>query len=395
MVGTFALEGCKYQITTSSSRNLPRTLGKKFGSSAICKDPTLCNRPLSTSTACTSSKGKSVFFGSNCNYKRRSPGTFCESFHTRLPIMVSASNSTSQAVIPLLRNLLSGIVKPYLEKNPTAVTALQLIRKEDPGPVCYDHFAFRTFGVDGCGIDSIAQVFLDLGYKTRDELRFPAKKLRALWFSPPEHLYGVAGELENGPVPRIFISELLVDQLSEKSQSIIRKYTKDATQCARHAAAASVLNSLTWPTPSFADYQHLASESEYAAWTLVNGYSLNHATVSVHRLSQMCHISKLNEFLQEHGIKLNSEGGITKVSPDGGLQQSSSVADSVQYAFADGEVKKVPGSYIEFAERLVLPVFSSLSDEQIQECHRREGFEVGNADKIFESTSSDQMSLKG
>lgn len=72
--------------------------------------------------------------------------------------------------------------------------------------------------VDGCGIDSIAQVFLDLGYKTRDELRFPAKKLRALWFSPPEHLYDVAGELENGPVPRIFISELLVDQLSEKSQ---------------------------------------------------------------------------------------------------------------------------------------------------------------------------------
>lgn len=50
-------------------------------------------------------------------------------------------------MIPLLRNLLSGIVKPYLEKNPTAVTALQLIRKEDPGPVCYDHFAFRTFGV--------------------------------------------------------------------------------------------------------------------------------------------------------------------------------------------------------------------------------------------------------
>ncbi len=25
-------------------------------------------------------------------------------------------------------------------------------------------------------------------------------------------------------------------------------------------------------------------ESEYAAWTLVNGYNLNHAAVSVHRL---------------------------------------------------------------------------------------------------------------
>ena len=28
----------------------------------------------------------------------------------------------------------------------------------------------------------------------------------------------------------------------------------------------------------------LLQESEYAAWTLVNGYSLNHAAVSVHRL---------------------------------------------------------------------------------------------------------------
>jgi hypothetical protein len=32
-------------------------------------------------------------------------------------------------------------------KNPTAVAALDLIRKHDGGPVCYDHFAFRTFGV--------------------------------------------------------------------------------------------------------------------------------------------------------------------------------------------------------------------------------------------------------
>ena len=32
-------------------------------------------------------------------------------------------------------------------KNPTAVAALDLIRNFDGGPVCYDHFAFRTFGV--------------------------------------------------------------------------------------------------------------------------------------------------------------------------------------------------------------------------------------------------------
>ncbi|KAL3692380.1 hypothetical protein R1sor_006031 [Riccia sorocarpa] len=329
----------------------------------------------------------STFFGSPCSLDRTSSLTLNASAPKRRITMASTE-------VPLMRKLLSGFVKPYLEKNPTAVTALELIRKEDVGPVCFDHFAFRTFGVDGCGIDSIAQIFLDMGYKTRDELRFPAKKLRALWFSPPDHLYEVDGELENGPAPRIFISELLVDQLSEASQKVIRKYTTAGAQYKRHAATASVLNTLTWPTPSFVDYQQLARESEYAAWTLVNGYSLNHATVSVHRLSQLCDISKLNQFLQKSGIKLNSEGGILKVSPDGGLQQSSSVADSVKYAFADGEVKTVAGSYIEFAERLVLPIYSDLKREEVREWHRREGFEVSSADKIFESTSSEQMGIK-
>lgn len=31
---------------------------------------------------------------------------------------------------------------------------------------------------------------------------------------------------------------------------------------------------------------------------------------------------------------------------------------------------------------------------QVEEFHRRDGFEVGNADKIFESTSKDQLSRK-
>ena len=54
-------------------------------------------------------------------------------------------------------------------------------------------------------------------------------------------------------------------------------------------------------------------ESEYAAWTLVNGYALNHATVSTHRLeSDIRSISKFNKFVEESGFKLNTEGGILK-----------------------------------------------------------------------------------
>lgn len=47
----------------------------------------------------------------------------------------------------------------------------------------------------------MATIFLEFGYQQRDELQFPAKKLRALWFSPPK---------DQPDLPRIFISELKV-----------------------------------------------------------------------------------------------------------------------------------------------------------------------------------------
>ena len=47
----------------------------------------------------------------------------------------------------------------------------------------------------------MATIFQEFGYQQRDELQFPAKKLRALWFSPPQ---------DQPDLPRIFISELKV-----------------------------------------------------------------------------------------------------------------------------------------------------------------------------------------
>lgn len=279
-----------------------------------------------------------------------------------------------------------------MSRNPTAKSVLELVSSSDGSPVCYDHFAFRTFGVDGHGIDSIAKFFLDFGYVQREELRFPAKKLRALWFAPPEIEYSDSGSL---PLPRIFISELLVDAMSSQSQEIIRKYVKMSGNGNKYAALASTLGCLTWERPVYSDYQQLSRESEYAAWTLVNGYAVNHVTISVHRLkSHIKSIKTLNQFIEDQGYKLNSEGGTLKVSPDGLLLQSSTVADSTLFNFADGVTESVPCSYIEFAERLILPQYEKLTNEEIKEFHRRDGFEVGNADKIFESTSKDQLTRK-
>ncbi|KAE8792998.1 hypothetical protein D1007_32379 [Hordeum vulgare] len=119
-----------------------------------------------------------------------------------------------------LRSVLSNMQKVYLSRNPTAEKILDLVHSYDGDNICFDHFAFRTFGVDGYGINSLAEFFTDFGYESREELRFPAKKLRALWFSPPNN-DGYSRTGIYGPLPRIFISELLVDELSAPSQVML------------------------------------------------------------------------------------------------------------------------------------------------------------------------------
>lgn len=321
----------------------------------------------------------------------------------KVPI-VSASKSTNGSHFSpqsggdgesFFRSVLSSMEQVYLSRNPTAKSILQLVRSTDDNQICYDHIAYRTFGVDGHGIDSISKFFLDFGYTQREELRFPKKKLKALWFSPPNVSSVEGADGVHGPLPRIFISELLVDELSPQSQEIIKKYIGLSGPGHKHAVVSSALGCLTWPKPSHSEFQQLASESEYAAWTLVNGYMVNHVTISVHRLKcYLNDIKSLNEFIENKGFKLNSEGGVLKVSPDALLLQSSTVADSIPFEFSDGVIESVPCSYIEFAERLVLPEYKKLPEHMVEEVHRRDGFEVGNADKIFESTSKDQLTRR-
>ena len=58
--------------------------------------------------------------------------------------------------------------------------------------------------------------------------------------------------------------------------------------------------------------------------------------------------------------------------------------------FSCGTTQDIPGSYVEFAERLPLEEYKHLKQNELTRAHRREGFEAGNADKIFESTFREQ-----
>jgi hypothetical protein len=244
-------------------------------------------------------------------------------------------------------------------------------------------------GVDHLGITSFEKIFLAHGYEKRNYFFFEGKKLNAYWYAPPDD-----------ELPRIFISELRVKDLSEKTQQIISKYTGDLTSDPVDALDLKDVEAVTeffhrplWQLPTLEDYQALLEESEYAAWVIYNRYYLNHYTISVHQLDgEHRTLEQFNDFLKSIGITLNNSGGEIKVSPDGLLRQSSSVAEKVEAEFAGGNKAIISGSYVEFAERLPLPEFAHLPFNEIKRSMRRDGFESGNADKIFESTFTTQTS---
>ncbi len=290
-----------------------------------------------------------------------------------------------------LDTVMHGLMSRYQERVPNVKTILNAMVSQgiisDTSDIENDHIAFRTLGVPQLGIASFEKIFMHYGYQKRDYYNFEGKKLDAYWFSPPEPRY-----------PRIFVSELRVGDLSDEAQRIIHSYTQEVTSDPVDSlnlddgdAVDDFLHQPLWRTPTLSDYLTLLKESEYAAWVIYNRYYLNHFTISVHNLPEGYNtIAQFNKFLEQQGIKLNDSGGKIKESPDGGLLQSSTVAQMIEAEFAQGEKHTISGSYVEFAERRILPEFADLPARQVQRQHRRDGFEAGNADKIFESTYTTQ-----
>lgn len=275
---------------------------------------------------------------------------------------------------------------PDVKKITEALISKGIIASQDE--IVNDHVAFRTLGVPNLGMASLEKIFLANGYKKMDPYFFKEKKLDAYWYAPPSPAY-----------PRIFVSELRVKDLSEEAQAIIHKYTDDITadpvdaiDLSNGEAIGEFLHTPLWKTPTKAEYSRLLQESEYAAWVIYNRYYLNHYTISVHALkSPYNKLEQFNQLLEEIGVKLNTSGGVIKTSEDGLLLQSSTVAPVNEVEFANGERMAIAGSYVEFAERRVLPQFAHLDAKDVSREHRRDGFEANNADKIFESTYTDQI----
>lgn len=261
--------------------------------------------------------------------------------------------------------LLSKMWTDYIELNSQAQKIVDLIELKGD-KVINDHIALRTFNNPKVTIDVIAKPFLKSGYVHKGDYGFEEKKLKAKHYEHSD---------EN--MPLIFISELLLEEFSSEFQTVANKLVESVSDEVI-SAFDFISNGRPWNLSS-EEYHLLQKESEYAAWLAAIGYRPNHFTVYANKLSHFPELTDLNKFLKENGFKLNESGGEIKGSKEVCLEQSSTLADSVDVKFSD-KTLNIASCYFEFAKRY---------PQANGKIYR--GFVATSADKIFESTNKTQL----
>lgn len=266
-----------------------------------------------------------------------------------------------------IETVLEKMWQDYLLLNPEAQRVVDTLLAEGES-IVNDHIALRTFNVGVVALEECAKPFLAMGYEEKETYFFDAKKLRA------KH-YEYAAD---PTIPKIFISELLVNEFSSEFQdivsSLVNRVSADQVQLPNFFYSGR-----RWSV-STSQYETLLKESDYGAWMAAIGYRPNHFTVFVNHLKKYSDLETLNDFLKAKGFKLNTSGGEIKGTPQVFLEQSSTLANSVEVEFTDGK-RQIPSCYFEFAKRYPLA-----SGELYQ------GFVAKSADKIFESTDTQSTS---
>ena len=259
-----------------------------------------------------------------------------------------------------LEPLFDKLWESFCNLNPQAEKIHTLLKRRGER-VVNDHIAFRTFDDPRVSIDVLARPFLSAGYRAQGEYEFPNK-----------HLFARHFEHEDPSQPKIFISELkleeMTESLPESISGLIEQISDDELQREDFCSIGR-----PWGV-DFSTYETLVSESEYAGWLAGFGFCANHFTVLVNELETFSDLQELNQFLKENGFALNASGGEIKGTPEQLLEQSSTLAARMEVDFSDGK-HTIPSCYYEFARRYPQPDGKLFG-----------GFIAGSADKIFEST---------
>lgn len=264
----------------------------------------------------------------------------------------------------LIQEFYDNLWADYVAMTPQAEKIKSTFEAEGE-TVLNDHVAFRTLALEPIGLKALEPHLLSLGYTPYEPYDFKAKKLSAYGYLPPDP-----------KMPRLFVSELRVQELSESTQEILKRIA-DEVDPAQVADPSVLWSGRLWDPVSWDDYQTLLAESEYAAWVASIGIRPNHFTIAVNYLSKYPEVEDVLKVVEGLGYKINESGGRVKGSPKVLLEQGSSLADRMEVPFAGEETHEVPTCYYEFAKRYPTP-----------EGELYPGFIAQSADKIFESTNT-------
>ncbi len=282
-----------------------------------------------------------------------------------------------------------------------------------------DHVAFRC----AIGIEAYAAVLKEAGYRMMpDDMDFPDKHLTGRWM-----IY--EGTAQGNIPKRIFLSQARFDELPHETETLFRARLKEllpanagidmatatpnqvynyfAARVKEQLAAGQFKSDEDYVSflrgPQFSpmdvdQWKQVSKQSEWAGWTLkADRPGFNHIAVSVHHLPQFSGLEAFDDHISSHlGLAFNKAGGRI-IKKDGALEQSATMAGMVSVPFKDGD-QSVPGSFVEYAHRAVLPEFAEIADKLNQlglptpSFMQIEGFKPNNADKIFESTNSNSAS---
>lgn len=269
----------------------------------------------------------------------------------------------------ILNRLLDALWVNYTQRVSYAKTYEEMVQAKG-GKVVNDHIAFRTFGThtgeQPHGMNTIWHIINTLGYKPAGNYVFPEKKLKAVHFQHPNPL-----------LPKIFVSQLEVDELPEWAQVLIKEQVANTpyhlseiavldllelsqNETLDEPAAENLINELVaylkrpWGIPKKESIEKLNEISQYGAWTLIHGNSVNHFTafINYQEVPEWPDLQTTCAALAAAGVPMKDHIEGQKGSK---LQQSSTqaVTEMVDVILPDGSQSQMPWSYAyyELAER--------------------------------------------
>ena len=267
------------------------------------------------------------------------------------------------------------------------------------GTTVNDHIAFRSLRmtVDGpqgkvnLGIDYLGKLAEALGYEASGEYTFAQTHLYARHYRHSQQ--------EEFDLPKLFISELIVDELPEEIVELIHQ-TVAGENLLSFLAIIDTFGDQTkhlvqqlqkiftrpWQPPRYSVLQEVNQVTQYGAWVLLHGYAVNHFTgyVNCQNTPQYPDIDTTASGLAKLGVPMKAEieGDVTC-----GLRQTATQAVTEVVTVLDDTTStaiQIPWTYAyyEIAQRYMMDVDAS---QQVL----FDGFLGRNAQQLFEMTRLD------